>query len=428
MGGTEAPAEVDCGGRGLRTLSAGTVRFVARTGGVLYAVTGFSLVQVAVAATDSISRPSAYVAEAVVTMAIGISVVVLSATLSDRLLARAYPALAYGLVFGATSLVSIGLVLAGTERWNAGACVYLIAPIYGFYVFARRVAVALVAVIGLQYAAVLAAADGVAAPASQWLFVMAVLVATAVLVARLVSRSDELAALQRAAHVAELRRLRRFLPPAVADAVLAAGGEQALQPHRRRIAVLFVDLRGFTRFSAAAEPEDVVELLRAYYDTVTSVLARHGATVGSFAGDGIMAYVGDPMPVHDPVAVAVDVTDRLRRPLDALLRRWRRQGFDLGYGIGIAYGHATLGLVGSAERCDYTALGSVVNLAARLCGEAAAGEVILDQRAHEALCDRRSDEPRALMLKGFDRPVPAYRLSLPAAIGGTFVALQAASG
>ena len=209
-----------------------------------------------------------------------------------------------------------------------------------------------------------------------------------------------------------LGQLRRFLSPQVADAVLSAGGEDLLATHRRQIAVIFIDLRGFTGFSAVAEPEDVVEVLTEFYEAVGVIVKRLGATVGGFAGDGVMAYFNDPFPCEDPAGHALEMATALREPMARLGERWRQRGFVIGYGAGIAYGYATLGTIGFEERTDYTPIGSVVNLAARLCDEAPPGEVLLDGRAHEAVRDKVNTEPLALELKGFNGPVTAFRLTL----------------
>ena len=209
---------------------------------------------------------------------------------------------------------------------------------------------------------------------------------------------------------AALNRLRRFLSPHVAEAVLSSGEKSLLEPHRSQVAVLFCDLRGFTGFATAVEPEDVIDVLRDYYETVVDVLDRADATVGSFAGDGIMAYFNDPVPCPDPCGAAVVVAQALEAPMADLMQRWERKGFKLGYGIGIAYGYATLGTIGAKGRTDYTALGPVVNLAARLCGEAQAGETLIDQRAYDALGDDVPTQRREVTLKGYAEPVAAYRV------------------
>ncbi|MBV8159932.1 MAG: adenylate/guanylate cyclase domain-containing protein [Acidimicrobiia bacterium] len=213
------------------------------------------------------------------------------------------------------------------------------------------------------------------------------------------------------AEIEALNRLRRFLSPQVAEAVLTAGDEAILQPHRRQIAVFFVDLRGFTTFTGGAEAEEVVEALDAYYQVVGEVLRRHDATVGTFAGDGIMAYLNDPVPCDDPAGTAVQMAIELREPMAAFIDTWKRRGYDLGYGVGIAYGYATLGTIGFEGRNDYTALGSVVNLAARLCGEAASGEVLVDGRTSDALGQRFEMIGREVTLKGFASPVAAFEVA-----------------
>ncbi len=207
--------------------------------------------------------------------------------------------------------------------------------------------------------------------------------------------------------IGSLRRLRQFLAPQVAEAVLRDGIE-ALVPHRCRIAVVFCDLRGFTSFSSSAEPEEVMEVLDCYYVTVGRALHRADATVGTFAGDGIMAYFGDPVPHHDPAGTAVRMAIELRGPMGEVSSAWRRRGFDLGCGIGIAYGYATIGPVGFEERTDYTALGPTVNLASRLCSLAADGEVLIDGRAHEAVEGRVRGVERTLEVRGYREPVRAF--------------------
>jgi class 3 adenylate cyclase len=212
------------------------------------------------------------------------------------------------------------------------------------------------------------------------------------------------------AEIAALNRLRRFLSPQVAEAVLTAGDEAVLQPHRRKIAVFFCDLRGFTNFASGAEPEEIVEALDAYYEVVGGVIRGHDATVGTFAGDGIMAYLNDPLPCDDPPWTAIQMASELRGPMEEFQSEWARKGFQLGYGTGIAYGYATLGTIGFEGRNDYTAVGSVVNLAARLCGEAAPGEVLIDSKAADALDRRVAVAAREVTLKGFPSPITAFQV------------------
>ena len=209
--------------------------------------------------------------------------------------------------------------------------------------------------------------------------------------------------------IGSLRKLRQFLSPQVAEAVLQDGIE-ALAPHRCRIAVLFCDLRGFTTFSSTAEPEEVMEVLDRYYVTVGRSLNSCRATVGTFAGDGIMAYFGDPVPHEDPAGTAVEMAVQLREPMREIVTGWRRRGFDLGCGMGIAYGYATIGPVGFDERTDYTALGPTVNLASRLCSMAADGEILVDGRAHEAVEGRVRAEERTVEVRGFRAPITAHNI------------------
>jgi class 3 adenylate cyclase len=226
---------------------------------------------------------------------------------------------------------------------------------------------------------------------------------------------DELAELNRTledrvevqvGEIAGLGRLRQFLSPQVADAVVAG----SLEPHRRQISVLFCDLRGFTSFSNTSEPEELLDVLEAYYAVVGEQLRAHDATVGSFQGDGILAYFNDPVPCEDPAGKAVQVALALQPQLEELCVRWARRGHELGYGMGIAYGYATLGTVGFEGRLDYTPLGSVVNMASRLGDEAGWSEILIDGRTLHAVEGRVEVEDRELELKGFPGKVPAYRL------------------
>jgi class 3 adenylate cyclase len=219
---------------------------------------------------------------------------------------------------------------------------------------------------------------------------------------------------QQVDEIAGLGRLRRFLSPQIADAVVAAdattNGTDPLAPHRRQIAVVFCDLRGFTQFSNTSQPEEVLDVLEAYYSVVGGYVRDYEATVGSFLGDGIMAYFNDPLPCEDPAGLAVAMAGDLRGALDELCASWERRGYDLGFGMGIAYGYATLGTIGFEGRTDYTPVGSVVNLASRLSDEALRGEILLDGRAHAAVAGRVTARSRKLELKGFERAITAFAL------------------
>jgi class 3 adenylate cyclase len=204
--------------------------------------------------------------------------------------------------------------------------------------------------------------------------------------------------------------LARFAPQ-VANLLSSDEGEKMLAGHRREITALFCDLRGFTAFAETAEPEEVLDVLRAYHLVVGEVVTGHGGTVEHFAGDGLMAFYNDPVPdpAHRLAAVrtAVDVRERVAE----LAADWRRRGYDLGLGVGITTGYATLGRIGFEGRYDYAAIGSAVNLAARLSDVAAPGEILISQRLQAALEDRvETAAVDGLQLKGFSKPVDAFRV------------------
>jgi class 3 adenylate cyclase len=174
---------------------------------------------------------------------------------------------------------------------------------------------------------------------------------------------------------------------------------------------VFVDLRGFTAFTESAEPEEVIALLHEYHAEMGRIIAAREGTIERFAGDGIMVFFNDPVPVANPAEHAVRMALEMRERLAALAAGWRKQGFELGIGIGIAQGYATIGAIGFEGRWDYGAIGTVTNLSARLCDEAGAGQVLLSQRVVASVEDMAEVEPvGALQLKGFLKPVPTYRL------------------
>ena len=208
------------------------------------------------------------------------------------------------------------------------------------------------------------------------------------------------------AQMEQLGRLKRFLSPQVADLIISSGDESLLDSHRSQIAALFCDLRGFTHFSETAEPEDVIAVLQSYHEEMGRLIYEFEGTIDHRAGDGIMAIFNDPLPCDDPALQAVRLAVALRERMKVLLAEWRNLGHELGFGVGVSVGYATIGLVGFEGRFDYCANGSVVNLAARLSDEALDGQILISQRAFTAVGDHvEVDEVGELALKGFSQPM-----------------------
>jgi len=216
---------------------------------------------------------------------------------------------------------------------------------------------------------------------------------------------------QQVAEIERLARLRRFLSPHVADLILSSGDDRILQSHRSNIAVLFCDLRGFTAFAETTDPEDVMAVLGEFHQAVGALIHRFQATVGFFAGDGLMVCFNDPLPCPDPAERAVRLAVAMRDTMAGLSADWRRRGHDIGFGVGVTYGYATLGQIGFEGRYDYGVIGSVVNLAARLCDQARSGQILISRRAHVAVEGVvEAEDLGGLTLKGFHAPVPAYNV------------------
>jgi CheY-like chemotaxis protein len=208
-----------------------------------------------------------------------------------------------------------------------------------------------------------------------------------------------------------LRRLQRFVSPHVAEAIMSRGSDDPVSFHRAEIAVIFTDLRGFTAFTGSAEPEESAELMAEYHELVGELVTRFDATVGHFAGDGIMLFFNDPVPCDEPALTAVRMALAIRDGMTGLIESWRKRGHELGCGIGIAFGFATVGEMGFEGRRDYGAIGSVCNLASRLCDEAHDGQILVNQRVYAASEGRVEAEPvGVLMLKGFPAPVDAWSI------------------
>jgi class 3 adenylate cyclase len=211
--------------------------------------------------------------------------------------------------------------------------------------------------------------------------------------------------------IERLGRLRRFLPPQVADLIISSGSEKELESHRRQIAALFCDLRGFTGFSESSDPEDVMALLREYHAAVGKIIFEYGGTLERFAGDGVMAIFNDPVPVENPALQAVRMALDMRLAMATMIGRWRRLGHDLGFGIGIADGYATLGTIGFEGRFDYAAIGTVSNVASRLCDEAQPGQILISPRVLLAVEYAVTVESVGdFVLKGIRRPLTAHNV------------------
>ena len=208
-----------------------------------------------------------------------------------------------------------------------------------------------------------------------------------------------------------LARLRRFLSPKVADLIVAGEMDDPLKTRRREVTIMFIDLRGFTSFSETAAPEDVLGVLREYHAEVGRLVSRHEGTIEHFAGDGVMLIFNDPAPLPDPALSAVTMALELRESVERLAQGWRKMGYQLTCGTGIAQGFATIGTIGFEGRQDYGVIGAVNNLAARLCGEAAGGQILISQRVFGRVEDKvEAESVGELSLKGMHAPVPAYQV------------------
>ena len=211
--------------------------------------------------------------------------------------------------------------------------------------------------------------------------------------------------------IERMSRLRRFLPPQVADLIVASGSEKQLESHRREITALFCDLRGFTGFTESADAEDVMALLRDYHAAIGELVIRYSGTLERYAGDGVMVVFNDPVPVENPALQAVLMALELRNALGALTATWSRLGHEIGFGIGIAHGFATLGTIGFEGRFDYAAIGTVSNVASRLCDEAKPGQILISPRVLMKVENAVKVEPVGeFELKGIRRPLAAYNV------------------
>ena len=211
--------------------------------------------------------------------------------------------------------------------------------------------------------------------------------------------------------IERIGRLRQFLPPQVADLIVASGMEKQLESHRREITALFCDLRGFTGFSESSDPEDVMALLSEYHAGIGEIIIKYSGTLERYAGDGVMVVFNDPVPVENPAFQAVQMALKTREVMGVLTAKWRQLGHEIGFGIGIAHGYATLGTIGFEGRFDYAAIGTVSNVASRLCDEAKPGQILISPRVLMAVKDAVTVEAVGeFELKGIRRPVTAYNV------------------
>jgi adenylate cyclase len=217
---------------------------------------------------------------------------------------------------------------------------------------------------------------------------------------------------EKVAEVERLGRLKRFFSPQLAELIVAGGADDPLKTHRREVTVVFLDLRGFTAFAETSEPEEVMRVLREYHAGMGQIIVEHEGTLERFTGDGMMIFFNDPVPLDRPAERALRMAVAMRERVAQLGAAWRKRGYDLELGVGIAEGYATIGAIGFEGRWDYGAIGTVTNLAARLCGEAKGGQILVSSRvagAVEGLAEL--EEVGALTLKGLLRPVPTFNVA-----------------
>ena len=216
---------------------------------------------------------------------------------------------------------------------------------------------------------------------------------------------------EQVAQLERLGRLKRFFSPQLAELIVSGDAEDPLKTHRREITVVFLDLRGFTAFAETAEPEEVMGVLHEYHAAMGELILRHEGTLEHFAGDGMLIFFNDPAPIPNPAEQAIRMALAMRERVKQLTVKWRKLGYELNFGVGVAQGYATIGAIGFEGRWEYGAIGTVPNLAARLCGEAKPGEILVSQRVLAALDELvEVEEKGELTLKGFHRPVAAYNI------------------
>jgi adenylate cyclase len=228
------------------------------------------------------------------------------------------------------------------------------------------------------------------------------------------AKTLEVRVAEEVANGARLSKLKRFFSPQLADLIVAGGADDPLKSHRREITVVFLDLRGFTAFAETGEPEVVMQALSEFHLAMGRLVVQYQGTLERFTGDGMMIFFNDPVPLAEPTRRAAEMALAMRDAAEALSIAWQKRGFNLGLGIGIAEGYATVGAIGFEERIDYAAIGSVTNLAARLCAQAVSGEILISQRAFARIEAYFSSDPMGdIHLRGFTHPVCIRRLHPP---------------
>lgn len=377
---------------------------------LLLTLSGCGGLVLAVTSPSAASHPDLFIVFNVGALAFAAAQTAIVLATPTRLVRRFFPTIAL-VSFAATPVLVTTGFASGGPPLGFVVVSYIQGALLAFYILHTRWAIAYCVVMLVCVAAVLRNGEGWTAPFGAWTFIAANVIGTAVLVGQIAASLEERVNAQ-VTEIERLGRLRRFLSPQVADAVLSGRSHEATQPHRRRIAVLFCDLRGFTAFTNTAEPEEVIGVLDEYYRAVGGLLHEHGATIGEYAGDGIMGYLGDPVPRDDSALAAVTMTREIVALMSQVTAEWQRRGYDLDYGIGIAYGYATLGIVGFDGRYDYTPIGGVVNLASRLCAKAGPSKVLIDHATYAETSDVfPSDRVADIELKGYGAPQRAYTLA-----------------
>jgi class 3 adenylate cyclase len=225
------------------------------------------------------------------------------------------------------------------------------------------------------------------------------------------NRTLEARVAEQVGHVEKLQRLKRFFSPQLAELILAGGADDPLESHRRDITVVFLDLRGFTAFAESAEPEEVMVALSEFHRAMGKRILEYQGTLERFTGDGLMVFFNDPLPIQQPARRAVEMAFVMQNDVLRLSAQWKKKGYTLGLGIGVAQGYATVGAIGFEGRIDYGAIGTVTNMANRLCDLAEPGHVLVSQRVFAEVEELVFAEDLGdVSLHGFKRPVRAYRL------------------